>query len=47
MYKFDSEQFVKELEEMNSIEDTPLDYEDYELYKEVEEISERELKGDF
>ena len=46
MYKFDSEAFIKELEEMENIEDTPLEYEDYELYMEVEENKERDLKGD-
>lgn len=46
MYKFDSEAFIKELEEMESVEDTPLEYEDYELYMEVEEMKERDIKGD-
>lgn len=46
MYKFDSEAFIKELEEMEGVEDTPLEYEDYELYMEVEEMKERDLKGD-
>lgn len=45
-YKFDSEAFIKELESMEGVEDAPLDYEDYELYREVEEMKERDLKGD-
>ena len=45
-YKFDSETFIKELESLEGVEDAPLDYEDYELYMEVEEMKERDIKGD-
>lgn len=41
--KFDSEAFIKEMESIQGIEDSPLDYEDYEEY--YQEISERELRG--
>ena len=41
--KFDSEAFIKEMESLPGIEDSPLDYEDYEEY--YQEISERELRG--
>lgn len=30
MYKFDSEAFIKELESIEGVEETPLDYEEYE-----------------
>lgn len=46
MYKFDSEAFIKEMESLEGVEETPLDYEDYELYMEVEEMKERDIKGD-
>lgn len=42
--KFDSEGFIKEMETLDSVEDIPLDCEDYE--KEQEQITEREIKGD-
>lgn len=41
---FDSEAFIKEMESLESIEETPLSYEDYE--EEMEQITEREIKGD-
>ena len=44
MLKFDSEAFVKELESLEGVEETPLDYEDFEL-EEYEKINERDLKG--
>lgn len=46
MLKFDSEAFIKEMESLEGVEETPLDYEDYELYMEVEEMKERDIKGD-
>ena len=49
MYKFDSDAFIKEMEELGGVEETPIDYEEYEAYlffKEQEQITERDLKGD-
>ncbi len=45
MYKFDSEAFIKELEQIRGVEDTPIDYEDFEEYIEYEKITERDLRG--
>lgn len=44
MFKFDSKSFIEEMESLDSVEETPLEYEDYE--EEMEQITERELKGD-
>lgn len=44
MLKFDSEAFIKELESLEGVEETPLDYEDFEL-EEYEKMNERDLKG--
>ena len=44
MYKFDSEAFIKEMESLEGVEETPLDYEDSEL-EEYEKMKERDLKG--
>ena len=44
MLKFDSEAFIKELESLEGVEETPLDYEDFEL-EEYEKMNERALKG--
>ena len=41
--KFDSEAFIKEMESINGVEDSFLDYDDYEEYQ--EQITERELRG--
>ena len=49
MLKFDSEAFIKEMEELNKgVEETPLDYEEFEkwLNNQHDEINERGLKGD-
>ena len=47
MYKFDSDSFIKGLEEIYGVEELPLDYEDYEDYMEAyEQITERDLKND-
>ena len=43
MNYFDSEVFIKEMESLDTVEDTPMDYEDYEQY--YEQITERELRG--
>ena len=46
MYKFDSEAMIKELEEIYGVDETPLDYEDFENYmEEHEQITERDLRG--
>ena len=39
--KFDSESFIREMESIPGVEDSPMDYEEYE----EEQISERELRG--
>ena len=44
MLKFDSEAFIKELESLEGVEETPLDYEEFEL-EEYERMNERDLKG--
>ena len=47
MLKFDSEAFIKEMESIEGVEETPLDYEDFEaslIWGESE--TERSLKGD-
>ena len=41
--KFDSEAFIKEMESLPGVEDSSMDYEEYEEYQ--EQISERELRG--
>ena len=41
--KFDSEAFIKEMESIQGIEDSPLDYEEYEEHQ--TQITERELRG--
>ena len=48
MYKFDSEAFIKEMESLESVEETPLDYEEFEIWQNNQygEITERELKND-
>lgn len=50
MYKFDSDAFIKEMEELEGVKETPLDYEEYEAYlffKEHEKQYERDLRGGF
>ena len=47
MLKFDSDSFIKEMESIEGVEETPLDYEEYEaslIWGESE--TERNLKGD-
>ena len=43
VFKFDSESFRREMESIPGVEDTPMDYEDYEEYH--NQITERELRG--
>ena len=46
MYKFDSEAMIKELEEANGVDESILDYEDFEEFmEEHEQITERDLIG--
>ena len=45
MLKFDSEAFIKEMESLDGVEETPLDYEEFEIWQ-YEQITERDLKGD-
>ena len=40
---FDSEAFIKEMESIQGVEDSPMDYDDYEEY--YLGITERELRG--
>lgn len=50
MLKFDSEAFIKEMESLEGVKETPLDYEEYEAYlffKEHEKQDERDLRGGF
>ena len=44
MLKFDSETFIKEMESLEGVEETPLDYEDFEQ-EEYEKMNERNLRG--
>ena len=44
MLKFDSEAFIKEMESLEGVEETPLDYEEYEE-EAYERMNERDLKG--
>ena len=44
MLKFDSEVFIKEMESLEGVEETPLDYEEFEL-EEYERMNERDLRG--
>lgn len=45
MLKFDSDSFIAEMESLEGVEETPLDYEEFEL-EEYEKMNERDLKGD-
>ena len=44
MYKFDSDSFIAEMESLEGVEETPLDYEEFEL-EEYERMNERDLRG--
>ena len=47
MYKFNSDEFIKEMESLDGVEETPLDFEEYESwYEEYQQETERGLKGD-
>ena len=46
MYKFDSEAFIREMESLEGVEETPLDYEEFESwYEEHQQETERGLRG--
>ena len=46
MYKFDSEAMIKELEEIYGVDESLLDYEEFEEFmEEHEQINERDLRG--
>ena len=46
MLRFNSDEFIKEMEEIYVVEDLPLDYEEYENYiEEYEKQTERDLRG--
>jgi hypothetical protein len=45
MYKFDSEAMIKELEEIYGVDESLLDYEEFEEFMEYEEVNERDLRG--
>jgi hypothetical protein len=46
MYKFDAEQIIKELEEIYGVDESLLDYEEFEEFMQHEEMNERDLKND-
>ena len=47
MLRFNSDEFIKEMEEIYGVEELPLDCEDYKDYMEAyEQITERDLKND-
>ena len=47
MLKFNSDEFIKEMEELNKgIEESPLAYEEFESWYENELQTERDLKND-
>jgi hypothetical protein len=45
MYKFDSEAMIKELEEIYGVDESLLDYEEFEEFMQHEEMNERDLRG--
>ena len=46
MLKFDSEAFIKEMEEIYGVDESPIDYKEFENWYENELQTERDLKGD-
>ena len=44
MCKFDSDSFIAEMESLEGVEETPLDYEEFEQ-EEYERMNERDLRG--
>ena len=45
MLRFNSDEFIKEMENLDEVEETPLDYEEFEIWQ-YEKMTERDLKGD-
>ena len=45
MLKFNSDEFIKEMEELEGVEETPLDFEEFEIWQ-YEKMTERDLKND-
>ena len=45
MHKFNSEAFIKEMEELEGVEEIPLDYEEFEIWQ-YKQTTERDLKND-
>ena len=45
MLRFNSDEFIKEMEELEGVEETPIDYEEFEIWQ-YEKMTERDLKGD-
>ena len=46
MYKFDSETFIKEMEELEGVDESPVDFEEFESwYEEYQQETERGLRG--
>ena len=45
MLRFNSDEFIKEMESLDGVEETPLDYEEFEIWQ-YEKMTERDLKGD-
>ena len=43
MNYFDSEAFIKDMESLDTVEESPMDYDEFEEY--YEQITERELRG--
>ena len=43
MNYFDSEAFIKEMESLDTVEESPMDYDEFEEY--YKQITERELRG--
>ena len=46
MLKFNSDEFIKEMESLDGVEETPLDFEEFESWYENELQTERDLKND-
>ena len=46
MLRFNSDEFIKEMEELEGVEETPLDFEEFESwYEEYQQETERGLRG--
>jgi hypothetical protein len=46
MFRFNSDEFIKEMESLDGVEETPLDFEEFESwYEEYQQETERGLRG--